>query len=72
VELIEELHRAASEAAMLGFPGMARCLDECGFSFASRIGKHSSDQRALIEHARRCLAMWRALLDWASLRGLRE
>ena len=74
VELIEELHRSASEARRLGFPGMARRLDECGFAFASRVDDGQPRESAQLEvariaHARLCLTMWRALLDWASQRG---
>jgi len=77
VELIEELHRSASEANQLGFPGMARRLDACGFAFASRVGDGQPEERARrqcaqLAHARHCLAMWRALLDWASRRGPRD
>ena len=37
VDLIDQLHRAASEAAALGFPRMARHLDECGFELATEL-----------------------------------
>jgi hypothetical protein len=77
VELIEELHRSASEASHLGFPGMARRLDACGFAVGSRAGDGQPDERALrqcaqLAHARHCLAMWRALLGWATQRGPRD
>jgi hypothetical protein len=64
VELIEELHRASSEAAAHGFPLMAQRLDECGFAFASELADDRSNERALVEGARRCLETWRAMREW--------
>jgi hypothetical protein len=63
-ELVEELHAASSEAATEGFTHMARQLDECGFAFADKLVEARSDERVLVEQARRCLEMWRALRSW--------
>jgi hypothetical protein len=63
-ELVEELHAASSEAATEGFTHMARQLDECGFAFAQKLAEERCDERALVERARRCLEMWRALRSW--------
>jgi hypothetical protein len=64
VELLEELHRASSEAAAHGFPRMAQRLDDCGFAFASELADDRSNERALVERARRCLETWRAMREW--------
>lgn len=64
VELIEELRRASSDAAAQGLPIMARRLDECGFAFASELADDRSNERELVERARRCLDTWHALREW--------
>lgn len=64
VELVEELHEASSEAAALGFPRLARLLDECGFELASELADDRQNQRALVDRARRCLDVWRAMREW--------
>jgi HPt (histidine-containing phosphotransfer) domain-containing protein len=64
VDLIEQLHRAAGEAAALGFPAMARHLDECGFELATELADGRRNEYVLVERARKCLDVWRALRDW--------
>jgi hypothetical protein len=64
VEIVEELHRTSSEAAAQGFPLMARRLDECGFALATGLANDRSNERELVERARRCLETWRALREW--------
>lgn len=64
VDLIEQMHRAASEAAALGFPRMARQLDDCGFALASEIADKRISVRAAVDRARRCLQTWWSLRDW--------
>lgn len=64
VELIEELHRASSDAAAQGLPLMARRLDECGFAFATELADDRSNERELVERARGCFEAWHALREW--------
>jgi hypothetical protein len=64
VELIAELHRASSDAAGQGLPMMARRLDECRLAFASELADDRSNEHELVERARCCLGMWRAMREW--------
>jgi hypothetical protein len=62
--LIEELHRASSDARAHAFPGMARKLDECGFAFATALAHEDRNEHALVAQAQACLEMWRAVREW--------
>jgi hypothetical protein len=64
VDLIDQLHRASSEAAALGFPRMARHLDDCGFELATELAHDPQSERAVVERARKCLEIWQALCEW--------
>jgi hypothetical protein len=64
VELIEELHRASSEAAAHGFPLMAQCPEDSASRSPSELADDRSNERALVEAARRCSETWRAMREW--------
>jgi hypothetical protein len=64
VELIDELQRASSDATAQGLPVLARRLDECGAAFASDLADGRSNEHELVDRARCCLGMWRAMREW--------
>ena len=64
VELIEELHRASGDARAQSFPLMAQHLDDCGFALPTALSGDRRIERALVERARQCLEVWRALREW--------
>lgn len=57
-ELTTAVHEAATEAAVAGYPRIARLLDECGFALASCAPPKKS---AVEGRARKALTVWTTL-----------